>query len=135
MGTANFNNDEVVADLSSSFSGSLDMPVESISATLEEWYKKRILALKPTAKILILFYQEYPKKMPTHDEVVDQIKKTLLQLGYNAESPLAYAICHRRANRRLLVRFRIVGHNTSSDVVDPSPERSCESISKSSSGI
>ena len=65
------------------FSGSLDMPVESISATLEEWYKKRILALKPTAKILILFYQEYPKKMPTHDEVVDQIKKTLLQLGYN----------------------------------------------------
>jgi D-alanine-D-alanine ligase len=32
--------------------------------------------------ILILFYQEYPKAMPVHDEVVDQIKDTLLNLGY-----------------------------------------------------
>jgi D-alanine-D-alanine ligase len=64
-------------------SGALDVPIESISLTVEEWYKKRISSLKPTAKILILFYQEYPKKMPTHDEVVDQVKKALLQLGYN----------------------------------------------------
>jgi len=64
------------------FSGELNVPIESISLTVEEWYKKRISSLKPKAKILILFYQEYPKKMPTHDEVVDQIKKTLLDLGY-----------------------------------------------------
>jgi len=64
-------------------SGNLDMPIEAISLTVDEWYKKRSLSLKPTAKILILFYQEYPKQMPTHDEVVDQIKKVLLTLGYN----------------------------------------------------
>lgn len=44
--------------------------------------KKEPIQSRQKEHILILFYQEYPKAMPTHDEVVDQIKDTLLNLGY-----------------------------------------------------
>lgn len=33
-------------------------------------------------KILILFYQEYPNQVPTHDVVVDDVEKALIQKGY-----------------------------------------------------
>lgn len=64
------------------FASTLDVPIDSLTMTLEEWYKKRLLALTPTEKIMILFYQEYPKKRPMHDEVVDQVKEVLLKLNY-----------------------------------------------------
>lgn len=64
------------------YAGDLDVPVESIGLTVEEWYRRRLAATRPTTKVLILFYQEYPKQMPTHDEVVDQVKKVLLDLNY-----------------------------------------------------
>jgi len=44
--------------------------------------KKESSQARQKEHILILFYQEYPKAMPVHDEVVDQIKDTLLNLGY-----------------------------------------------------
>ncbi len=64
------------------FESTLDVPIESLTMTLDEWYKKRLLALTPTEKILILFYQEYPKKRPVHDAVVDQVREVLLGLNY-----------------------------------------------------
>lgn len=44
---------------------------------------KKIPDNKSDTKILILFYQEYPNQQPTHDEVVDQIKGVLQNLGYS----------------------------------------------------
>lgn len=44
--------------------------------------KKEFSQTRQKEHILILFYQEYPKAMPVHDEVVDQVKDTLLNLGY-----------------------------------------------------
>lgn len=58
----------------------LDEPVETIEFTVEEWYKNRLSASKPTKKILLMFYQEYSKRCAIRDEVVDQIKETLLTL-------------------------------------------------------
>lgn len=64
------------------FESTLHEPIESIKTTLEEWYTKILAATKPRRKILILFYQEYPKGRPSRDEVVDQIKKVLLDMNY-----------------------------------------------------
>lgn len=61
----------------------LHEPLESIKVTLEEWYAKAFSAAKPRRKILILFYQEYPQGRPSRDEVVDQVKKVLLDLNYS----------------------------------------------------
>lgn len=66
------------------FEKRLEMPIESITSTVEEWYKKEASSrAKPKIKILILFYQEYPSKKPKHDAVIDQIKNALLNLNYN----------------------------------------------------
>jgi D-alanine-D-alanine ligase len=65
------------------FGGELDVPIETLNMTLEEWYQKRLADVKPGLKALILFYQEYPKKRPVHDEVVDQVKEVLLGLNYS----------------------------------------------------
>ncbi len=43
--------------------------------------KKNLLS-KPVTKILILFYQEYPNQIPTHDEVVDNVEEVLISRGY-----------------------------------------------------
>ena len=64
------------------FKSSLDIPIESLGVTLEEWYKKRIEELKSNPKILILFYQEYQQKRPMRDVVIDQIKEVLLKFNY-----------------------------------------------------
>jgi len=66
------------------FEKKLETPIESITTTVEEWYKKIASAqTKPKIKILILFYQEYPSKKPKRDAVIDQIKDALLNLNYN----------------------------------------------------
>lgn len=65
------------------FDSRLDVPVESINITVEDWYKQAA-SPRPRRKILILFYQEYPNKRPLRDEVVDQIKEVLLKLNYSA---------------------------------------------------
>lgn len=66
------------------FEKKLEIPVESLTFTIEEWYKKMASAQpKPKIKILILFYQEYPSKKPKRDAVIDQIKNALLNLNYN----------------------------------------------------
>ncbi|HNW96514.1 MAG TPA: ATP-grasp domain-containing protein [Candidatus Paceibacterota bacterium] len=66
------------------FEKKLETPVESITTTIEEWYKKIASAqTKSKIKILILFYQEYPSKKPKRDAVIDQIKDALLNLNYN----------------------------------------------------
>lgn len=61
----------------------LDVPVQSMSMTLGDWYDKKMALPKPGIKISILFYQEYPKRIPVHDQVVDQIKEVLLDLNYS----------------------------------------------------
>lgn len=62
----------------------LDEPVEQLEMTVEEWYKTRLSQSNPTKKILLMFYQEYSKRRAIRDEVVDQIKETLLTLpGYS----------------------------------------------------
>lgn len=61
----------------------LHEPIENFKITLEEWYAKALATTKPRKKILILFYQEYPRGRPSRDEVVDQIKKALLDLNYS----------------------------------------------------
>ena len=60
---------QTISDL---FSGSLGGP-ES----------QKNISERSGTKILILFYQEYPNQQPTHDVVVDQFKKVLLDLGYS----------------------------------------------------
>jgi len=62
--------------------GKLDVPVEEINDTINDWYKKRTNFPESKQKILILFYQEYPKSRPVHDEVVDHVKEVLLDLKY-----------------------------------------------------
>ncbi len=64
------------------YESALHEPIDAIKMTLEEWYAKILGTAKPRKKILILFYQEYPKGRPSRDEVVDQIKKVLLDLNY-----------------------------------------------------
>ena len=65
------------------FEKNLEDPIETMNFTLDEWYKKQSSQQKPKAKILILFYQEYPSKKPKRDAVIDQIKNALLNLNYN----------------------------------------------------
>ncbi|MDO8469919.1 MAG: hypothetical protein Q7S84_02805 [bacterium] len=60
--------------------GDLDEPVELLEMTVEEWYRNRLAGLKPAKKILLIFYQEYEKRRAIRDEVVGQIKETLLAL-------------------------------------------------------
>ncbi len=66
----------------------LDEPIESIALTVEEWYRARLAASKPSKKILLIFYQEYEKRRAIRDEVVDHIKETLLSLPDYAVSLL-----------------------------------------------
>jgi D-alanine--D-alanine ligase len=66
------------------FKRELEVPIESLTMTLDEWYKKLASSQsKPKIKVLILFYQEYPSKKPKRDAVIDQIKDALLSLNYN----------------------------------------------------
>ncbi|MDO8495545.1 MAG: hypothetical protein Q7S32_03440 [bacterium] len=65
------------------FASTLDEPIETVKMTVEEWYTKALSTTKARKKVLILFYQEYPKGRPSRDEVVDQIKKVLLELNYS----------------------------------------------------
>jgi D-alanine-D-alanine ligase len=55
-----------------------ETPPDQLGVAITE----RPAEVKPRKKILILFYQEYPRKRPLRDEVVDQIKEALLDLGY-----------------------------------------------------
>ena len=43
---------------------------------------KKNLSSNSDTKILILFYQEYPNQVPTHDEVVDNVEEVLISQGY-----------------------------------------------------
>jgi D-alanine--D-alanine ligase len=66
------------------FKRELETPIESLTITLDEWYKKMASSqTRSKIKILILFYQEYPSKKPKRDAVIDQIKNALLDLNYN----------------------------------------------------
>jgi len=63
--------------------GALDVPVDSIHETLSEWYRTTLaLSARDRERVLLLFYQEYPRQRPVHDEVVDQIKEVLVGMGY-----------------------------------------------------
>lgn len=61
-----------------------DANVSAPAAGAEEPEKTMVqLAPVKKEKILILFYQEYPNQVPTHDEVVEHVQEALLARGYS----------------------------------------------------
>lgn len=60
----------------------LDVPIESLSLTLENWYKERLATPRPSTKIIIIFDQSYPQRRPFRDEVIGQVKEALLKLNH-----------------------------------------------------
>lgn len=60
----------------------VQMPSVPVSNLSGDGEIKKVSSSKPGKKILILFYQEYPNQVPTHDEVVDNVEDALLSRGY-----------------------------------------------------
>ncbi len=56
-----------------------------LNVTLEEWYRDRTAAQKPREKVLMIYYQTYPKTgpMPEDPDVVRRVRQALVDLNYD----------------------------------------------------
>ncbi len=59
--------------------------LSQLNMTLEEWYRDRQAALRPKEKVLMIYYQTYPKTgpVPEDPDVVQCIRQVLVNLNYD----------------------------------------------------
>lgn len=83
LNTSKTTREEIEKEIQKTSSQKLEIDVSSnITSSASSNIGQRNCNQKSAIKVLILFYQEYPNQIPTHDEVVEHVQEALLSYGY-----------------------------------------------------